>query len=55
MQYRHLDQILLDIAGYGDAVLMCRQGKAGLVDPDAVDTLLRAGGASGALRLGRQI
>jgi len=35
VQYRHLDQILLDMAGYGDRVLVCRDGSEELVRADA--------------------
>jgi len=31
VQYRHLDQILLDIAGFGDKVLVCKDGKSKLI------------------------
>lgn len=37
VQYRHWDQVLLDVAGYGDQTLVCAQGRAklmpGLVQP----------------------
>lgn len=37
VQYRHWDQVLLDIAGYGESTLVCTAGKArlvkGLVEP----------------------
>jgi len=37
VQYRHWDQLLLDVAGHGDRTLVCRSGKAqlkaGLVNP----------------------
>lgn len=33
VQYRHWDQILLDIAGYGDKLLICEKGKASLEGP----------------------
>jgi hypothetical protein len=33
VQYRHWDQILLDIAGHGDKVLICEKGKASLAAP----------------------
>jgi pimeloyl-ACP methyl ester carboxylesterase len=31
VQYRHWDQLLLDVAGYGDRILVCERGKAKLV------------------------
>jgi len=34
VQYRHLDQILLDIAGYGDDVLVCANNKNKLIAPE---------------------
>jgi non-heme chloroperoxidase len=36
VQYRHWDQVLLDVAGYGDKTLVCDDGKARLVQ-GAVD------------------
>lgn len=30
-QYRHWDQLLLDVAGYGDTVLVCERGRARLI------------------------
>ncbi len=30
-QYRHWDQLLLDVAGYGDTVLVCERGRAKLI------------------------
>ena len=36
VQYRHLDQILLDIAGYGDDVLVCANNKNKLITPEKV-------------------
>ena len=32
VQYRHLDQILLDIAGYGDKTLVCDGGKERMIE-----------------------
>ena len=43
-QYRHWDQALLDIAGFGDLVLVCTGGKAKMVDPAKVHDL--PGGAA---------
>lgn len=34
VQYRHLDQILLDIAGYGDKVLICNNNVNEMVAPE---------------------
>ncbi len=31
VQYRHWDQLLLDVGGHGDATLVCTKGRAGLV------------------------
>jgi pimeloyl-ACP methyl ester carboxylesterase len=36
VQYRHWDQLLLDVAGYGDQTLVCRRGRARLM-PGAID------------------
>lgn len=36
VQYRHLDQILLDLAGLGDQLLVCRDGVNTLQSPTAV-------------------
>jgi pimeloyl-ACP methyl ester carboxylesterase len=40
VQYRHWDQLLLDVAGYGNRTLVCARGRArlvaGLVDPGAL-------------------
>lgn len=38
VQYRHLDQILLDIAGYGDDVLVCANNKNTLITPEKAQT-----------------
>jgi pimeloyl-ACP methyl ester carboxylesterase len=44
VQYRHLDQILLDIAGYGDKILICKDNINSLVsaetDTQAAGTVL---------------
>ena len=34
VQYRHFDQILVDMAGMGDEIVVCRDGKAELVKED---------------------
>lgn len=40
VQYRHWDQVLLDVAGHGDRTLVCANGRArllpGIVDPAAL-------------------
>jgi non-heme chloroperoxidase len=42
VQYRHWDQILVDLAGMGDLILICWRGKSLLVDArDAGDHLAR--------------
>ena len=33
VQYRHLDQILLDISGQGDQILICENGQQRMIDP----------------------
>ena len=33
VQYRHLDQILLDISGQGDRILVCENGQQRMIDP----------------------
>jgi len=45
VQYRHLDQILLDMAGYGAQLLVCEAGNNDLIAPSQLKTVL-AGGAS---------
>ena len=35
VQYRHLDQILLDISGQGDRILVCENGQQRMIDPSA--------------------
>ena len=35
VQYRHLDQILLDISGQGDRILVCENGHQRMIDPPA--------------------
>ena len=32
VQYRHLDQILLDLAGFGDRVLVCRNSEHEMIE-----------------------
>ena len=38
VQYRHLDQILLDMAGYGDHVLVCRANKNRLIKSEKIQS-----------------
>ncbi len=46
VQYRHWDQILLDLAGHGDKVLICEKGKASLAAPDKAAAKVKAGTAT---------
>ena len=36
VQYRHLDQILLDMAGMGDQILVCEEGAEKMVSSETV-------------------
>lgn len=45
VQYRHWDQILVDMAGHGDHTVVCRNGKTKLVANDEADEVV-AGGAT---------
>ena len=45
VQYRHWDQILVDMAGYGDHTVVCRNGRTRLVANDQADEII-AGGAT---------
>ena len=36
VQYRHLDQILLDLSGAGDRVLVCENGEQQMVAPESI-------------------
>lgn len=36
VQYRHLDQILLDLSGAGDSILVCESGEEKMLAPDAI-------------------
>jgi len=47
VQYRHLDQILLDIAGYGEKTLLCRKGREKMVKNEQVDDYLAKGAKMG--------
>ncbi|MDR1545636.1 MAG: alpha/beta hydrolase [Deltaproteobacteria bacterium] len=46
VQYRHWDQILVDLAGLGDKTVVCRDGRPRLVKADAADKLLADGKAT---------
>lgn len=45
VQYRHWDQILLDMAGQGDQTIICQKGEGKLVKPSEADKLVGAGEA----------
>jgi pimeloyl-ACP methyl ester carboxylesterase len=45
VQYRHWDQILVDMAGYGDYTVVCRNGQTRLVPNGRADAIV-AGGAT---------
>jgi non-heme chloroperoxidase len=47
VQYRHWDQILVDIAGYGDYTVVCRNGQTRLVPNDQADAVVTGGGSLG--------
>jgi non-heme chloroperoxidase len=47
VQYRHWDQILADVAGYGDHTVLCWQGKSRLVPQEQADTLRDRGATTG--------
>ena len=47
VQYRHLDQILLDIAGKGPEVLICHKGNHGMVIPSKVSQSISDGASLG--------
>ncbi|MGI9322263.1 MAG: alpha/beta fold hydrolase, partial [Pseudomonadales bacterium] len=53
VQYRHLDQILLDLAGYGDKTLVCDKGQARLADLGEVKQVMKEGGFLGLCAWGR--
>ncbi len=46
VQYRHWDQILTDIAGYGDHTVVCRNNRTRLVRNNLADWLVEHGGAT---------
>ena len=45
VQYRHWDQILLDMAGLGNQTLVCKGDKAELLSPGQADELVKSGAA----------
>ncbi len=47
IQYRHLDQILLDLAGYGDQTLVCKKGLAELIPNASAEAALQQGAQLG--------
>ena len=47
IQYRHLDQILLDLAGYGDQTLVCEKGAAKLIFNSLTEAALQQGAQLG--------
>ena len=47
VQYRHWDQLLLDVAGYGERTLVCQHGRARLVTAAVVSARLAAGSTLG--------
>ena len=47
VQYRHLDQLLLDVAGYGDYTLVCQRGRARLRPGALAPAQLAAGSTLG--------
>jgi non-heme chloroperoxidase len=47
VQYRHWDQIMVDMAGYGDYTVVCRGGHTRLVPRDRADALVQRGATLG--------
>lgn len=47
VQYRHWDQVLLDVAGYGDRTLVCKRGHARMMKLQEVATALTSGATLG--------
>ncbi len=47
VQYRHLDQILLDLAGYGSQILVCDGGSHKQIAPAQLDKMLTGGATLG--------
>lgn len=46
-QYRHWDQVLIDLAGFGEATLVCTRGRSALLPRKAADAALAAGASTG--------
>jgi non-heme chloroperoxidase len=47
VQYRHWDQILVDMAGLGDQTVICHQGRTRLVDGDRAERFVSRGATLG--------
>jgi len=47
VQYRHWDQILVDMAGYADYTVVCRNGQTRLVPDDRADAIVGKGATLG--------
>lgn len=47
IQYRHWDQVLLDLAGMGDQIAMCVDGVSVLIDATEAETVKDGGGTVG--------
>lgn len=47
VQYRHFDQILVDIAGKSNRIAVCRKGRSSLVKARRVKSILAKGGSLG--------
>jgi len=47
VQYRHWDQILVDMAGYDDHTVICRNGRTRLVSNDRADEMVDRGATLG--------
>lgn len=47
VQYRHFDQILVDMAGISDRVVVCRNGRTKLIKESKVNNVLAKGGFLG--------
>ena len=54
VQYRHWDQLLLDVAGYGDKTLVCANGRARLMPGLVAPAQLTAGATLGICAWQRQ-
>jgi non-heme chloroperoxidase len=47
VQYRHWEQILVDMAGYGDQTVVCRNGRTRLVPNERADAIVSEGATLG--------